>query len=268
MIINRIGKRVHRDYRIHLKEPWLNFLHKPNKEALWVFGFQKSGTSAIASLLAYRSNKSVTIDTRFLWAPYSNSIKNNTRTMEQHVNRYSYPFSKDIIKEPGATFYIDKIESFFSLHQYVFIIRNPIDNIRSILNRLNLPGDADSIDMSDVIPTWRHKFPSKGENYIEDLCNLWLQANSQPKYMNSDNCILVRYEDFKQNKDKFITSLCERLNFEPKTNIKPIMDKQFQPRGNSQIKPELFFGANLSTVIKLCGKKMKELGYEIPLNYK
>jgi adenylylsulfate kinase-like enzyme len=36
---------------------------KPNKEALWVFGMQKAGTSAIASLLAHRTGKTATIDT-------------------------------------------------------------------------------------------------------------------------------------------------------------------------------------------------------------
>lgn len=42
------------------------------------------------------------------------------------------------------------------------------------------------------------------------------------------------------------------------------MDKQFQPKGNDNVNLVEFFGeANLKTIDKICGKRMKELGYNV-----
>src|SRR5699024_12593798 len=112
---------------------------------------------------------SVTLDTTYLWAPYSTQIKKGEVSIENHAKRYSYPFSKDIIKEPGATFYIDKIESFFNLDQYVFITRNPYSNIRSILNRLDLREDKVVIVIKIVIPIWRINFLGNVKLYQRTL---------------------------------------------------------------------------------------------------
>lgn len=155
-----------------IRTPLLNWLKHPNKDAIWVFGFQKSGTSAIAGLLAYMSDKTVIIDTPYLWPPYNTAIKEGTLTIEEQCKRYSLPFSRDILKDPGTTFYIDKIESYFRLKKYVFIIRNPIDNVKSILDRLGLPGNKEEINMGYVHLDWRHKFSSGGKDYIKDLCLL------------------------------------------------------------------------------------------------
>src|SRR5699024_3209315 len=102
-------------FELSVKPLILNKFTKPNKDAIWVFGFQKSGTSAIAGLLAHMGNKSVTIDTPYLWPPNNKKIINGEISIKNYVTKYSYPFSKEIIKEPQATFFIDKIDSFFTL---------------------------------------------------------------------------------------------------------------------------------------------------------
>lgn len=240
----------------------LNFFYEPNKDAIWVFGLQKAGTSAIAGLLAHMNECSVTLDTAYLWAPYSDQIKKGEVSIETHVTKYSYPFSKDIIKEPGATFYIDLIESFFTLKQYVFILRNPFSNIRSILNRLGLPGNRQSIKFFDVHPNWRSKFPNRGKDYIRDLANLWMEANSQDKYMFNERCILVKYEDFMKDKEGFIRELSSQLDLPIKQSITSVMDKSFQPRGNTNINLKNFFGPqNTDIIYNICGERMEELGY-------
>ena len=256
LLIKKRTKRVFEDN--------LHVFVKPNKDAVWIFGFQKSGTSAIAGLLAYMTDKSVTIDTKYLWTPYSTAIRAGHLDLEKHVNRYSYPFSKDILKEPGATFYIDKIDSFFTLNKYIFITRNPFDNIRSILNRLNLPGNQDFIDLADVPPLWRAKF-STGKDYVLDLARLWLEANDQEEYMNNERCILVKYEDFTKNKEDMIASLAKDLDLPVVRSIKKIQNHQFQPKGITNANLNTFFGEkNIAVIKEVCGKRMKELNYEIP----
>ena len=138
---------------------WLkNTFTKPNKNALFIFGFQKSGTSVIAGLLAEMTGKSVTIDTPYFWYPYDHQIISGTLKIKDHVEKYSHPFSKQIIKEQTTIFFISKLQEYFILDSYCFIIRNPFDNIRSILNRLNLLGNKEDIDIRLVIKSWQYIF--------------------------------------------------------------------------------------------------------------
>lgn len=256
-----LTKKLKQKILFYLEKP-LNYFFKPNREAFWVFGFQKSGTSAIANLMAHMSDQSVTIDPLSLRWPNNIAIQKGQINFVDQVIEHSYQFSKDIIKDPGATFYIDKVNTFFLLKKYVHVIRNPIDNIRSILNRLKIPGDLDSINLAEVHPNWRHKF-TDGNNYIDDLCHLWLEANGHSNYLKSERCILVKYEEFIQNKIKTISSLCEQAGFPIKNDISHIMNNQFQPKGDSTVHVNSFFKGNMSKILDICGPKMEEYGYEL-----
>lgn len=243
-----------------LKLLFLNFYKKPNENAIWIFGFQKSGTSAIAALFAKMTDKSVTIDTVYLWEPFKSKMFKVG--LQKHVNKYSFDFSKDIIKEPGATLIIPTIKSFFKLEKYIFIVRNPYDNVRSILNRLNLPGNKEEVNVENLNLQWRKKFKGNGKNYVLDLAQLWLEANNQPHYMNKENCVLVKYEDFMRDKVEFIENLAKEFTFEKVNDISNIIDNSFQPRGNPKTNLMEFFGQkNIDIITQVCGQRMSELGY-------
>lgn len=250
--------------RTKLRTAYSHFMSKPNRDALFIFGFQKSGTSAIAGLLAEKTGKSVTIDTKYLWQPYFDKIMSNEIDMNSHVNRYSYPFSKFIIKEPNTTFFIKQLKEFFYLSKYIFIVRNPFDNIRSILNRLNLPGDLEDIDVDKVHEDWKSFFSkSKGKNYISVLANLWVKANNQSDITNSDSCVLVKYEDFNNDKEEFIEYISKKVGIEPKYSIGHIVDKQFQPKGERNIDLKIFYGEkNYKIIEDICCNLMKEFNYK------
>jgi hypothetical protein len=253
-------------YRIkrQLEKKWENYKRKkvkPNKNALWIFGMQKSGTSAIAALLAHRAGKTVTIDTPLLWTPYIQQLKSGKLLLSDHINSNPYDFSKDIIKEPNATFIFKEVKLNFKLDKYVVIIRNPLDTIRSILNRLNLPGDKSSININHVDPKWRFFFKNKGVNYIDDLCDAWNLAYSNDEMIYGENCITVKYEDFNNNKSVFIDDLIFQLNLESLNSIEKIKNKDFQPKGMSEINLEIFFGANYSIIENKCKIQSSKFDY-------
>lgn len=237
-----------------------NFLSKPNKNALFIFGFQKSGTSAIAGILAARTDKTVTIDTNYLWNPTINQIKLGKILVKDLVSSYSYPFSKDIIKEPSATFIISELSQYFYLNQYVFVVRNPFDNIRSILNRLNLPGDKNKIEAYNVHENWRYLF--KTDDYIMDLANRWVLANDQTKFIKTDKCILVKYEDFMIDKQMTIDKLADDIKFEKSQKVSHLLEKQFQPKGQSDVDVKFFFGEkNYNKIFKITKHLLTEFDY-------
>lgn len=248
-ILNRLKKKLFSSN----KKP------KPNKKAIWVFGMQKSGTSVIAGLLAHRLGYSVTLDTEMLWNPYLQDIKDNKLDFVEHIFNYPEDFSKQIIKEPTASLIINHVEKFFHLDKYVFIYRNPFDVIRSILNRLEIRGDMDDVDINSINHNWQYIFVD-GKDYIKRLASIWLNVYSQDKYISNDKCLFVSYELFMNNKVDFIDKLCHKLKLKKKNSIIHLLDKDFQPRGNTNVDIKAFFGEkNYQIITDICSKKAEEL---------
>ena len=247
-LLNRIKKKISTTlYKKTLK---------PNKDAIWVFGIQKSGTSAIAGLLSERTGLSVTLDTTLLWNPYLKAINDGQLDFGEHIKKNPFDFSKQIIKEPAASLLIKHIKEHFYLEKYLFIYRNPYDVIRSILNRLDIPGDKTNVNMHDVNINWRYIFKD-GTDYIEKLANLWLEVYSQESYIFNSRCVLVSYDVFNKSKINFIDELCDNLNLPKKNNINEILNKNFQPRGNANVDLKVFFGTkNFQTIARICDSQM------------
>jgi len=88
-----------------------NQLAKVNKSAVIVLGNQKSGTSAIAHLLADYGGLSKTIDIPPLWGSLGHGIDIMRGQIEfvSVVKRYKTYFSRELIKEPMMGFFADKV---------------------------------------------------------------------------------------------------------------------------------------------------------------
>ncbi|MEJ2546159.1 MAG: hypothetical protein P8Y99_19010, partial [Calditrichaceae bacterium] len=149
-----------------------------------VLGNQKSGTSAIAHLLAYYGGMTKTIDTPVLWRKNARDIYTGKITLKKIVYKYPRPFKVQLLKEPNLTFMFYQLYDLFPYAKYVFIIRNPYDNIRSILNRLNLKGNLEELSekhLNTVPESWRNaltglNFGKSKMNYIESLAYRWNKA--------------------------------------------------------------------------------------------
>ena len=162
-----------------------NYFAQPNRNSIFILGNQKSGTSAIANLLSQATSKSLTPD-------FISAIDHPTLSLElsfdllafsDFVQKYKFEFSNQIIKEPILSFYIDKLIKEFPESIFILIVRNPYHNIRSILNRLSIPGDLENInyhnyDTLNRFPVWKLALQSEmlgltSSNYIEAMANRW-----------------------------------------------------------------------------------------------
>lgn len=238
-----------------------------------IMGNQKSGTSAIASLLAKATNRSVQIDMfHLITDEVKERLYNRQITFKEFVERYRLYFSSSVIKECSFTFFYDDIQKSFPESPFIFILRDPRDNIRSILNRLNIPGHFSNIGncptiKKDNIPKgWVNLLEGKwplvsGENYIEKLAYRWKLA-SNIYQNNKSNFILVRYEDFVENKIETIFRLAQKIGLEPNEDITEFINVQYQSKGNHTISWSEFFGENnLRRIEKICSPNMEEFGY-------
>lgn len=260
--------------RYRLQESWRRQTAHINPNPIFVFGNQKAGTSAIAALLGEATGLSYTIDIFCLYQGLEERLLNGESSFDEVINRGQYYFSKHIIKDPGFTFFYDEIASRFPSSKRIFVLRDPRHNIRSILNRLKLPGNLDDLS-PEQWQTLKQQFPGwypvlegsltghKGKTYIETLalrCQRVLQLYCQQQA----ELVPVYYEAFNQNKVSSIYQLATQLDLQVKQDINHVKDVQFQPKGNTQVSLEQFFGsANLQCIEEICGETMLAVGYPL-----
>ena len=244
---------------------------KVHPTPLIVLGNQKSGTTAIAALLADMVGLPVALDLKKeIHHPSIQRVKNGEISFADLVNRNKLDFSRPIIKEPALTFFYNELADYFPASRFVMVIRDPRDNIRSILNRLDVRGDLPDVGESErekLTGAWPLIMDNRwlgidGGNYIESLAHRWNYTTDLYK-QNAERSVLVRYEAFLKDKVGVIAKLAKTLGLPQRHDISDRVDLQFQPAGNRSARPLEFFGRdNLARIESICSTRMAEFGYE------
>lgn len=244
-----------------------------NRHPVFIFGNQKTGSTAIAALLAQATQKTVTQDIFYYlknksW--YRSLIQNNV-SINEFVDHNRKFFAKDIIKEPNLVFCFDQLKNSFPQAKFVFLVRDPRDNIRSILNRLHLPGNLDDLSPEQMLQNpgklWKDildgmELDISGGTYIERLAYRWNHILSIYQ-KNSNDMILLKYENFNEDKSARIYELASKLGLDSKVDISGNVNTQYQPRGDRSISWIDFFGhENLHKIERICRKGIETLDYK------
>lgn len=244
-----------------------------NPEAIFFLGNQKSGTTAIAALTARCAGVSATLDlTRANHEVVWPKLWSGELPFQDFLRRFRAEFSRQLVKEPSLSVFATPLLQNFSRNRgCVLVVRDPRDNIRSILNRLSLPGDLADLTEHQrrALPrswptvldgTWFGLAPG---NYISQLAQRWnfiLDRYDQHR----DRITLVRYEDFMADKAAYIQKLVSQLGLGHLVSIDEQVDIQFQPAGDRVTDWAAFFGRqNLSLINEICAPHMQSLGYDI-----
>ncbi len=245
-------------------------LAKVNPEPVFVLGNQKSGTSAVAGLLARACGLSVSLDmlqeTR---RPVFQRVVSGELSFDDYVRIHRFEFSHEVVKEPNLTLLYSQIVKRFYASPVVFVLRDPRDNIRSLLNSLAIPGDLPSLESRHkgrVNAGWELVLDGRwlgieGEHYIEQLAGRWCYCANVYRE-NAANLILCRYEDFFADKLGELRRLADALGLPVVADVSGELERAFQPAGDRNVAWETFFGAdNLATIERVCGDAMKGLAY-------
>lgn len=260
-----------------LKREWYQKTARLNPETIFLLGHPKAGTTVIAALLSEISGKTVIIDPIFRIhnsVQLRQQLQANPLKFERFINKHQYCFAADIVKDPYLIFCCDELLKYFPEAKFIFINREPRDNIRSILNRLEIPGNLRELESNyqEKLPKlpkgsdWREIIegllpPVSGNNYIERLAHRWNLAVDIYQ-ANRDHLVYIRYEDFLIDKVGFIHDLAKKMKLEPIHDISERVDVQYQPRGDRHITWIDFFGEeNLSRIETICKERMKLLDY-------
>lgn len=274
--LNKYNKYIPTFIKRGLTRLWLSQVYfRPRlsacKDPIFILGNQKSGTTVVASLLARATNRSLAVDLRQeILKPSFTELKSKQLFFDKFINKNILDFSKKIIKVPELSFFYNELRQHYKEAKYIFIIRDPRDNIRSLLNRLNIPGDLERLEERQIkkLPlAWQLVFRTdwlgkeNSRNYIKNLSTRWSVA-ADTYLKNKDKIILVKFEDFLRDKAGTIGQLAAKCGLEKINDIEKLVDKQFQPQGNKKTTWQDFYSeTNLKIIEKICGQAMKEFGY-------
>lgn len=244
----------------------------PHSNPVFILGNQKAGTSAIAALLGKAAGCSTSID---LVREYLSDgaiypqIQRGQADIEELIQRNRLDFSRKIIKEANLTPFFEHLATRFSSARFVFIAREPVDNIRSLLNRWDLPGNKKHLSVQElnaIKKSWHILFNGdwlglSGDGYIEMMAERWRYL-TDIYLKNADRMTLIRYEDFRADKQNAIENLAKQLSLPAENDISTLLNVQFQPKGRRDTNLLDFFGAeNLRKIELICGQNMEQLGY-------
>lgn len=235
---------------------------------IFIFGNQKSGTTAVAALLAHASDLPVTLDLRNEISQPTFQNISSSLTIEDFVRANKADFCRKIIKEPNLTLYIPELLALYPDSRCVFVVRNPVDNVRSILDRLGLSGNLDDSyreECKHISHAWRLTlngswFGLKGNGYIESLAHRWNHIVDFYR-RHPETFVLIRYEDFTANKENSIRRLLRSLELTEVRSIGSIKDQQFQKKGKSPMAKQYFCTDALEKILAITEFNSSYLDY-------
>lgn len=235
-----------------------------------VLGNHKSGTTAIGKLLAELGGLSSTIDFPRSRRREGYRLARGRLSINRVYARNEDLFSADLVKIPALTFAEPEIADFFAESKFVFVVRDPRDNIRSILNRRGISGRAKKLSYTKRLSQRLKGSPSfeasawggSSSGIVGALAQRWCRAVELYEQI-QNRATLVRYEDFKADKQGVLTDLAETLGVERSGDVSGRLHHQFQPAGDNSASLVEFFGeANLAEIERICGPIMQRYGYK------
>jgi hypothetical protein len=238
-----------------------------------VAGMPKSGTTAIASLLASAAGVQVCSDPFYQLdkkgVDFRRALFSSELSLERLWREHRDVFRGTVVKDPNFPLFLGELKHLLPEAGFVFIVREPLDNIRSILNRLEVPGDPEKgvCHLENARGAWNLLLKGispdmPGKNYLEKIAWRW-RVSAEHYLNNREGVRLIRYEDFREEKVGQIKILAGDLGFQRLKDISSLVDVQFQPKGKQPSSFEEFFGKeNLEQIETIVGPLRETFGYE------
>jgi hypothetical protein len=242
-----------------------------------VLGNQKTGSSAIAHLLAACGGLSLAADVHPAQGRERRMAHLDASEMRAFIqNEARYYFGHAVVKENALTPATGALLGALPQARGVFIVRHPAHNIRSILDRLGLPGTPRPLGtVAPELPAagWREVVTNAAlrsddpedapEDHITALARRW--ATLARRYLrHAERLHLARYEDFMAEKAGFVRRLADTLDIPFQRDIESLLDVPFQPRGAHRgAALDQFFSTDALHIIdECCASEMHMLRYD------
>ena len=207
----------------------------------WIFGLPKSGTTVFAAALSEVTSSSALLDTPLLWGTANKPL--NESEMKALVAAHPVTFSPTLWKEPNATFYPEASMAASQANRHILLVRGPLQNIRSHMDRLGLKGDATSVDLAALNPLYHPAFLHHADQPPAlTLARRWRDTHNKGCWETPEVQVHT-YESFMANPEAVLEATAQHLGLPVLRQPVRSLAKQQQPRGaNRNVRPEMFFG--------------------------
>jgi hypothetical protein len=280
LLVCRVDRPFHNDVPAHASNFPMTVLDRlflrfsaPPRPAVFVSGMPKSGTTAILRLMGLASGQSAVNDPFYKLdlqgIQFRDELFSGQIGLVELMRRYPRIWRGQLVKDPNLVFFYEHLSATYPAAGWVFTIRDPRDNIRSILNRLQLPGRVAAMQplLSGIPDTWRRVLDGRspdfgGNNPIEAMARRWARMAERMQQAGA-SIVVSKYEDFMRDKSAHIAAMCRAVDLEPKYSISEHVDTQFQPKGDRRAVWSEFFGpTELKAIEETCGPWLAAYGYE------
>lgn len=237
-------------------------------EPVVVLGKEKSGTTAVAALLAHLTASWAILDMPRMWGDAEKELVLGRRDLGDWIRAHPADFAAPIVKEPALTFMATQVLAALPRARLLMVVRDPRANIRSVLHRAGLPGN-----LRELPPGWQRNVPRGWElvvdgrwlglegTYVEMAARRWNLAVDgwEP---HADRVVWMRYEDFRADREAALRHVARSLDLPVRRALGTAAERQFQPAFSGAPSLGEFFGPeNLAVIQATCGRHMDRLGY-------
>lgn len=224
----------HRWMRLLEKAYPIKRINRPHSTL--VFGVQKSGTTVVAKALAHCAKKSLTADHPALWPILDEPVERRQQFVNSVLAKHPFTLSNDFVKEPCMTIAPELFHPLFS-GTSVLVIRNPLNTIRSILDRLKIDPSSQTLDLASIHPNWQRVFKCDANvpPFIQ-LAHYWNECMDRSIW-HSEGIFQIHYETFLVDPDQQIETTLRHLGMTMKTSSKSILSQQYQSKGANRNVP-------------------------------
>ena len=248
----------------------MNAVTRPHRDPIFVLGTQKSGTSVIAALLGHATGLPTTIDLKPISrdSPFPQKVAEGSLDFDELVRRHRWDFSRPIVKEPSLTFVVPFLRTRWPSARMVFVRRDPVQVVRSVLDRLRIPGclrELSDARRAAIPPPWRQAFDCRWcergvpggcwtrprMHYVEEAarrCRIAESIAENELSARPHSTFVVDYDEFRLRRMDIIEELARSLGLDPRPRDRwrSQVDRRYQPAGrNAAASPEEVFGDNL-----------------------
>jgi Sulfotransferase domain len=252
-----------------------NPISRVNPEPVFLLGNQRSGTTAIAAILAGVTGATAALDlSREARSPTFDRVRSGQMSLDDHIRRNRFAFSRAIVKEPHLTPFYAELRDRFPRARFALVVRDPRDNLRSLFDYLELPGQGDYEVASRRIRarrSWQLVVDGRwlgitAGGRLQQLAERW-NLCADVYLENPESVVLVRYEDFVADRRGITVSLARSLGLPLAGRDIAGRDaaRAYQPRGTYRYQaPVDFFGPDsLHVIERICGERMVPLDYRL-----
>lgn len=223
-----------------------------------VLGHQRSGTSAIASLLAEAAELHLVDDPPWTFTRKVRQIYGNLAGINHYLNAHRADIEAGVLKAPSLTPLAPALQTLLPHVRFVAVVREPKDTIAAVLEwrRYRDPQQGPGF--------WDQAWMGiKNEDRIAALAHRWMFYHACLTKLSDP--IWIRYYLFSKDKASTIADAVRQLGIKPKNCVSDLADQQFKKdfgdqgiRGTDRWRRELS-DDQARTIDRICAPTWREI---------